>query len=493
MSGEAVLVVDAGTSGVRAAVVRDDGTVAVHAYRQVLPSTPLPNFVEFDAAEMRDAAFEVARQALEEWGAPVTGVGIANQRASTILWDRSTGEPVGPGVGWQDLRTVGMCLALQSEGLRLAPNASATKLAFLLDLADPDRSRSSAGELAFGTVDTWLAWCLSGGAIHATDPSNACVTGLVEVDGSGWSARALEILRVPRAVLPRIAGSSEVLGEARSLPGAPRVAGVAGDQQASLFGQGCVTPGAAKLTLGTGGMLDVCVGPDRPSFEQRGRHGTLPLVAWSLGGSLTWCGESVMLTAGTSVEWVRDELGLISSSAESATLAASVPDSGGVMFVPALLGLGAPRWDFGARGALFGLTRGTGRAEVVRAVLEGVAHRSADLLESAEADTGLVVERLRVDGGMTANPVVVQALADFTGRPVEVAPVTEATTLGAAFLAGIATGVWADEHQTAALFTPSRVVEPALGEVARDSVRSRWAMAVERSGEWIPELSALDF
>jgi glycerol kinase len=240
-------------------------------------------------------------------------------------------------------------------------------------------------------------------------------------------------------------------------------------------------------------MLDVCVGPERPAFETRGAAGTIPLVAWRLGGALTWCGEAVMLTAGTAVEWLRDDLELIASSAESDEVAASVDDSGGVVFVPAFLGLGTPSWDFGARGTLLGLTRGATRAHVVRAVLEGVAHRGADLLESAEADTDMQVERLRVDGGMAANRVFTQALADLIGRPVEIAPVTEATTLGAAFLAGMATGVWKDTAETAALFRPSRIVEPAMADGVRERVRTEWQEALRRSAGWVPELSSLEF
>jgi glycerol kinase len=489
----AVLVVDAGTSGVRAAIVRDDGIVADVAYREVLPSSPLPNFVEFDPIALRDAALAVAQEVLARAGTAVTGVGITDQRASTIVWDRGTGEPVGPGVGWQDLRTVGMCLALQAQGLRLAPNASATKLAFLLDLADASRTRAEAGELAFGTVETWLAWCLSRGEVHATDPTNACVTGLMTLDGGGWDDGALEILRIPPAVLPRIVDSSGVLGAANALPGAPPIAGLAGDQQASLVGQGCVTPGAAKITFGTGGMLDVCVGRERPSYAQRGEQGTIPLIAWRRAGVDTWCAEGITLTAGTTIEWLRDELGLFSTSAESEALAASVTDTGGVVFVPAFLGAGTPRWDYGARGAFFGLTRGTGRAELVRSVLEGVAHRGADLVDAAEADTGVKIPSVRVDGGMSANGVLVQALADFCGRPIEVAPVTEATTLGAAYHAGIATGVWSDELETAALFQPKRVVDPVMSASAREATREQWQRAVERALGWIPELSALDF
>jgi glycerol kinase len=271
-----------------------------------------------------------------------------------------------------------------------------------------------------------------------------------------------------------------------------------------LLGQGCVVPGAAKLTLGTGGMLDICTGPTPPAFAgaqepvrpaagARGPNGTIPIVAWRRAGVTTWGAEGIAITAGTAVEWIRDGLGLVADSAASEAVAASVSDTGGVVFVPALFGLGTPQWDYGARGGFFGLTRGTGRAEMVRAVLEGVAHRGADLLEAAESDTGLKVSELRLDGGMSANGVVVQALADFTGRPVAVSPVTEATTLGAAYLAGLSVGLWTDETETAALFHPSRVAEPALSADARSAARARFAAAVQGSAGWVPELSAISF
>ena len=488
-----VLAIDVGTSSVRASVVHPSGQVKTSFQQPALPTSPMLNFVEFDPVEQFDAVLAVAQQALSDFGAPVAAVGITNQRASTILWDRATGAPLGPGVGWQDLRTVGMCLALQGQGLHLAPNASATKLAFLLDMADPDRSRASAGELAFGTIDTWLSWKLSGGVAHVTDPGNAAVTGLFAGDGSGWDDFVLEQLRIPREVLPAIVDSSGVVAPASLLPGSPPIGGLAGDQQASLLGQGCVVPGAAKLTLGTGGMLDICTGSTPPAAAARGAAGTIPIVAWRRTGVTTWGAEGIAITAGTAVEWIRDGLGLVPDSAASEELALSVPDTGGVVFVPALFGLGTPRWDYGARGGFFGMTRGTGRAEMVRAVLEGVAQRGADLLEAAESDTGLTIAELRLDGGMSANGLVVQALADFTGRPVAVSPVTEATTLGAAYLAGLAVGVWADEAETAALFQPKRLAEPALDEGARAESRRRFAAAVEGCAGWVPELSAISF
>jgi glycerol kinase len=478
-----VLVVDVGTSGVRASVVRPDASVTAVHYRRALPRSPAPGLVEFDPLALTEAALGVARAALAE-GGPVAAVGIANQRASTIVWDRATGEPVGPGLGWQDLRTVGDCLVWQAEGLHFAPNESATKAAHLLDAADPERRR----DLCVGTVDTWVAWQLSGGELHVTDLSNAAITGLTLPEGSDWDDKVLDALRIPRSSLPRIVDSTGEVGLATALPGAPPIASLIGDQQASLVGQGCVRAGLAKITFGTGGMLDVCVGPERPAFARQGDHGTFPVVAWRQGGSVTWGVEAVMLAAGTAVEWLRDDLGVIDTAEASHEVAAACASAEGVMFVPALLGLGTPRWDYGARGTLLGITRGTGRPQLVRAVLEGVAQRGADLVEAAEADTGLSLDRLRVDGGMSANPTFLQAVADATQRPIEVSPEREATTLGAGFLAGMAVGSWAGWDDVAATWRPRLVVDPA-GELPRD----RWREAVERAVGWEPDLSAISF
>jgi glycerol kinase len=478
------LVVDAGTSGIRAAVVHDDGTFACDVYREVLPSSPAGGLVEFDAAELAVAALDVARAAIERAGA-VDAVGISNQRASTVVWDRATGEPIGPGIGWQDLRTVGACLVLRAEGLKLAPNLSATKIQWLLDTFDPGRER----DLCFGTVDTWLAWTLSGGALHVTDATNAAITGLQPAhDLDGWDQQVLDVLRIPERMLPRVVDTAANVGDATELPGAPPIAAMVGDQQASLAGMACMHRGDAKITFGTGAMLDLTLGAERPAFVHRGRAGTFPIVTWRLHGEHTWGVEAIMLAAGTNVQWLRDDLGLIDSSDESQTLASMCVDTGGVVFVPALLGLGTPQWDYGARGALFGLTRGTGRAEIVRAVLEGVAHRGADLVESAEADAGVEIPALRVDGGMTDNPTFVQLLADATGRPVEISPVREATTLGAALLAGLTTGVYAGVDDLARTWMPRARVEP---ERALD--RDRWRDAVQRAEKWLPDLSGIDF
>jgi glycerol kinase len=431
------------------------------------------------------AAVLAAAGAALATGGPVDAVGITNQRASTVVWDRATGEPVAPAIGWQDLRTVFDCLTLAAEhGIRLAPNQSATKLASILNAVDPDRSR----DLCFGTVDTWLAWTLSEGRMHVTDRTNAAVTGLLGHDAAAWSPPVLEALRIPADMLPSLVDSSGIIGEATALAGQPAIAALVGDQQGSLVGQGCVRPGATKATFGTGGMLDTCTGDTAPASANRNAAGTFPIVAWERDATLTWGVEAIMLSAGTNVEWLVEDLGLLASAAESHEVASACKDSGGVVYVPALLGLGTPRWDFGARGTLLGLTRGSGRAEIVRAVLEGIAQRGADLVEAAQVDTGLPIEALRVDGGMSANPTFVQALADATQRPVEVSPVLEATTLGAGFLAGLAIGTWAGMDDIAAASQPRATVAPGP-----PLDRDRWAEAVDRAAGWIPDLSALSF
>ena len=478
-----ILVVDVGTSSVRAVVVDRDARVIAEHRTPLLPSSPAPGLVEFDAAKMASAALDVARAALDEVGA-VAAVGVANQRGSAVVWDRTTGAAVGPGIGWQDLRTVVRCLELAPAGVRLGPNHAATKFEVLLDGADEERSR----DLCVGTVDAWIAWTLTGGAVHVTDGSNAPITGLRTAANDAWDQTALDALRIPERALPTVVDSSGEVATATALPSAPPITGLLGDQQASLLGQGCVRPGDAKITFGTGGMLDVVLGPDRPAFELRGGSGTFPIVTRRVGGVDTWGLEAVMLSAGTNVEWLRDDLGLVASAEETDAVAAECTETGDVWFVPALLGLGTPQWDFGARGTLIGLTRGTERAHVVRAVLEGVAHRGADLVDAAQADSGHEIAVVRIDGGMAANTTFVQALADSTQRPVEVAPVREATALGAAFAAGPAIGWWADDDDIASTWQPGARVEPRQ---ALD--RDRWREAVARAAKWQPDLSAIEF
>jgi glycerol kinase len=480
-----VLVIDIGTSSIRACVLDAHGNEIGACGQELLPDSPADGLVEFDARAMADACLDLATTALDREGV-VDGVGISNQRGSTIVWDPATGEPVGPGLGWQDLRTVGACLALRGEGVRVGPNQSATKVQWLLDQL-PDRARAS--ELRFGTVDTWIAWILSQGTLHVTDATNAAVTGMQSFEHpEQWDARVLDVLGVPAEMMPAITDSSVLLGAASALPGAPPIACLLGDQQASLVGQGCVHPGDAKITFGTGGMLDLVLGREPPPFAQRGKAGTFPIIAWRQAGELTWGIEAIMLAAGTNVQWLRDDLGLITSSAESHEVASQCADTGGVVYVPAPLGLGTPVWDYGARGALFGLTRGSGRPEIVRAVLEGIAQRGADLVDAAEADSGIAIPRLRVDGGMTENPTFVQALANATQRPVEVSPVREATARGAALMVGLALGLHRSVDDLASTWEPRSCTEPN-GTLDRE----QWQDALRRASEWIPALSGVDF
>jgi len=474
-------------------VVLPDATVRARHQRPFRPTNPAPGLVELDAAALARALVEVASACLAEWG-PVEGAAVTSQRGTTVVWDAATGQPVGPALSWQDLRTAGTCLQLQAEGLRLAPNESATKLAWLLDTYDPGRER----DLRFGTLDTWAVWTLSEGRAHVTDPGNAGVSGLLPTEqmlvgqaGLGWDPERLARFRVPPTAMPKIVPSSGWVAEATALPGAPPICGLAGDQQASLLGQGCVKAGDAKLTCGTGAFLDVNIGASPPPFGAQGKsgeHGCLPILAWQVGSELTWGVEGLGLAAGSVLSWLVDDLQLIESAAESAAVAAACQDTGDVWFVPAPLGLAAPQWDFGARSLLIGMSAGTGRPEVVRAALRGVAHLCADLLEAAAADSGWQIGRLRADGRMTANEVFVQELADACGAPVEMSAELEATSLGAGFLAGLAVGTWSTLAEVAELAKPRAVVAPAGPDR-----RERWREAVSRARRWLPELSELKF
>jgi glycerol kinase len=492
-----VLVVDVGTTGLRAAVVRDDATINGFTYEPLAPATPFAGLVEFDGVAMRNAVLRVATAALTAAG-PVRAVGITAQRASTIAWNSRTGTPLAPGLGWQDLRTVGDCLRLRSEkGLVFAPNQTATKVTWLLDNVPGARHDTTR----FGTVDTWVAAVLSNFDIHATDSSNAAVTGLADHESlmqHEWSRGVLDTLGIDRALLPRIMPTMSQYGEASALAGSPPIHALVGDQQSSLIGQGGVSPGVAKATFGTGGMLDVYTGTATPAHLGRTTNGTFPIVVYSTEHTLHWGYEAIMLTAGSNVEWLVHDMGLIPDASSSDAVAGSVESSDGVVFVPALIGLGTPQWDYGARGTLLGLTRGSTTAHIVRAVLDGVAHRGADLLAAAEAQSGMHVAQLQVDGGMSRNGVFVQALADAINRPVAISRDTEATTLGAAFLAGTAAGVWGSLGEATSLVAPLRTVEPSVAAsstgASRDpSSRAQWHEAVRRAQGWIPELSALDF
>jgi glycerol kinase len=476
-----VLVIDVGTTSLRAAVVKDDGSIATIVRSAIAVHRPAPGLVEFDATGLAETAILAAGTAIERSG-PVDCVGVAAQRASTVVWRRTDGQPVAPAISWQDVRTAGRCLALQAKGFRLSPNQSATKLADLLDRYDPQR----VSDLSFGTIDSYLTAALTEWRVHVTDASNAAVTGLVRLDASEWDDAVLEELRIPARVLPEIVDSLGVVGEASALAGDPPIAALLGDQQASLIGQGCLQPNEAKVTFGTGGMLD-CVTASRPAFAMRGDHGTFPIVAWRQGGTSTWGLEAAMLSAGTCVDWIAS-LGIVASPEESDAVAASVPDAGGVFFVPALNGLGAPLWDLGARGAFVGLSDSASRSDIVRAVLEGVAHSGADLLESVEADGELRVDALRVDGGMSGNRTFVQLLADATRRVVFPSAEKEGTMLGAAFAAGTAFGVWTSLDEAAATIRSGEAIEPS-----RQLERQRWLDARQRALKMVPALSAISF
>ncbi len=464
-------------------MLRPDGRLEHVTRRATPPSIPFPGLVEIDADALAAAALDAAGECLAAAG-PVSAVGIATQRASAVAWDAPSGRALGPGLAWQDLRTAGTCLELQSEGLRLSPNESASKFARLLDDHDPGRRPTTR----LGTVDSWIAWHLSRGELHVTDRSNAGLTGLLDDDAGTWRPDLLDRLRIPEELLARLVESTGVAGEASALPGSPPIAGIAGDQQASLVGQGATRPGLAKATFGTGAMLDICVG-GRPGFTARGPQGCYPVVAWTAAGAVTWGVEAIMLAAGSAVDWLVEDLGLLASAAESEQLAASAPDTGGAAFVPALLGLGTPQWDFGARGAFLGVSRGVGRAQLARAVLEGIAHSGADRLEAAEVDSGSTPATLRVDGGMSANSVFVQCLADACARPIELSRELEATTQGAGYLAGVGVGLWGGLEELADAWSPRAVVEPSGGDPGRD----RWRAALERAKQWYPELTAVRF
>ncbi|HUV17366.1 MAG TPA: FGGY family carbohydrate kinase [Ilumatobacteraceae bacterium] len=487
----AMLVIDVGTTGLRAAIIDDTLAVRAMEYRACPPSTPAPGLVEFDGADLAAKLLEAARTALAAFAEPVVAVGITNQRASTLVWDRTTGEPVAPGLGWQDLRTVGECIMAKLEhGWSVAPNQSSTKAGWLLANTPGLEGR----DLCVGTIDSWIAWTLSEGALHVSDQTNASATtnGLRVVDGSMWAHDRCAAFGVPESTLPSVVDSVGVIGHATALDGAPPIAAMLGDQQASLIGQSCVKPGRAKITFGTGGMLDLCTDTGTPSGAHRHAAGTYPLPLWSRDGEITWGVEAIMLSAGTNVEWLRDDLGLIDTSAQSHDVAAMCDDTDGVIYVPALLGLGTPKWDYGARGTLLGITRGTGRPHVVRAVLEGIAHRGADLIEAARTDSGVDIHTVRIDGGMSANPTFAQALANAANCPIEVSPVSEATTIGAGFMAGLGVGVFDGMDDLDALWRPAHVVEPA-DPSSHGRRRERWADALERAGGWHPDLSALEF
>jgi len=495
MSLKAVLAFDQGTTSSRAIAFGRDGRILGTAQQEFRQIFPQPGWVEHDPEEIWKTQRDVASQALAAAGlgaADVAAVGITNQRETTVLWDRKTGRPVAPAIVWQDRRTAARCDALRQEGreplftsrtgLLLDAYFSGTKLAWLLEHVPGARERARRGELAFGTIDSWLVWHLSGGRVHATDVSNASRTLLFNIHTLDWDDELLAILDIPRAVLPKVTPSSQVVArtDCEGLPDGIAVAGIAGDQQAALFGQACHRPGMAKNTYGTGCFLLMNTG-EKPAAS---RNTLLTTVAWQLGGRTSYALEGSVFIAGAAIQWLRDGLGLIARAADIDALAATVPDTGGVHFVPALSGLGAPYWDPHARGTIVGITRGTAKAHLARATLEAIAFQSAELIEAMAADSGIPLAELRVDGGATASNLLMQMQADLLGVPVVRPKVTETTALGAAYLAGLATGFWKDEAEIAALWSRDRVFEPTLSRGESAARLGEWKRAVERSRGW---------
>ena len=492
---KAILALDQGTTSSRAIVFGQDGAPLASAQQEFRQIFPRAGWVEHDPEEIWRTQRDVASQALAQAGLSgrdVAAIGITNQRETTLLWERSTGRPIANAIVWQDRRTASRCDALRQAGregffaertgLLLDAYFSGTKLEWLLDHVAGARERAERGELAFGTVDTWLAWQLTGGACQVTDATNASRTLLYDIHAGRWSEELLEVLRIPQAVLPRVVPSSGEIGRTRceGLPDGIPIAGIAGDQQAALFGQACHQPGMAKNTYGTGCFLLMNTGDRAPVSRNR----LLSTVAWERAGRTTYALEGSVFIAGAAIQWLRDGLGIIARAADIDGLARTVPDSAGVCFVPALSGLGAPYWDPHARGTIIGITRGTTRAHIARATLESIAFQSAELIEAMADDSGIALTELRVDGGATASNLLMQVQADLLGVPVVRPRVTETTALGAAYLAGLAVGFWKDEAQIAALWSRDRVFEPTL---SRDAARERlaqWKRAVARSREW---------
>lgn len=485
-----LLALDQGTTSSRAILFDLEGRRISAAQHEHPQSFPRDGWVEHDPEAIWRTQLAVARQAIAEAGASardVAALGIANQRETVVVWDRRSGQPIGPAIVWQDRRTANICDRLRSDGLEplvqertglmLDPYFSATKLAWILDNTPGARSEAERGKLAFGTVDAFLLWRLTGGLVHATDVSNASRTLLMDADRCAWDPRLLDLFRAPREILPAIRSSAGVLGTCvRSLFGAEiPIAAMAGDQQAAAFGQACVLPGMLKNTYGTGSFLLLNTGERRP----RSRARLLGTVAWRIGEDApAYALEGSVFVSGAAVQWLRDGLGLIASAAETQELAASVPDTAGVTFVPAFVGLGAPHWRPDVRGAIVGLTRGASRAHLVRAALEAACFQTVDVLEAMAADAERPIESLRADGGMAANDVLMQMQADLAGIPVHRPVCTETTALGAAWLAGIGAGVYRDVAQTASLWRPDRVFEPRMSADERLAALDRWRRAV---------------
>ncbi len=494
MSDRFILAIDQGTTGTTVLVFDAAGQVRGRGYREVTQHFPQPGWVEHDAAEIWAGVLEATGAALQGagiGGKELAAIGITNQRETVVLWDRATGKPLHKAIVWQCRRTAEACDRLRAEGmgepiraktgLVLDAYFSGTKAAWILDNVPGAREKAERGDLAFGTIDTWLIYNLTGGKAHVTDPSNASRTLLFDLHRLAWDEELCRTFRLPRALLPEIVQNSGECGRTAQvgpLPAGIPIAGIAGDQQAALFGQACFEVGSAKNTYGTGCFLLANTG----SRAVASQHNLLTTVAWKIGAEPTYALEGSVFIAGAAIQWLRDGLGLISRADESEALARSVPDNGGVYLVPAFVGLGAPYWDAYARGALFGLTRGSTRAHVVRAALEAIAYQTADLIGGIEADAGRL-SALEVDGGAAANDFLMQFQADILGLPVHRGGQVESTARGAAWLAGLGVGFWSEP---AALpgSTDLRVFEPALGSAARTKLLAAWHKAVERSRGW---------
>jgi len=490
-----ILALDQGTTSSRAILFDHRGRIRSAAQKEFRQIFPRAGWVEHDAEEIWDTQLAVAQEAVRKADvdpADIAAVGITNQRETTVLWDRKTGKPLANAIVWQDRRTAEFCDALRQAGhlaevqhkagLVIDAYFSGSKLRWLLDNVPGARDRAERGELAFGTIDSWLLWKLTDGAVHATDPSNASRTMLYNIRTRQWDDALLKLFDVPRALLPEVKPSGGRFGESlASLFGRPiTIAGVAGDQQAALFGQTCFSRGLAKNTYGTGCFMLMNIGGEAVASE----HKLLTTIAWEAGGAVEYALEGSVFVGGAVVQWLRDGLGIVKSAAEIEALASSVPDGGGVYMVPAFAGLGAPHWDQYARGTITGITRGTTAAHLARAALESIALQVADVLDVMQADSAIQIKELRADGGASANNLLLQFQADLLRVPVVRPKVTETTALGAAYLAGLSVGFWKSRDDVASNWEIDRTFEPALAADEAAHRRSRWREALSRALDW---------
>jgi len=488
-----VLALDQGTTSSRAILFDREGRTRASASREFKQYYPQPGWVEHDAMEIWQSQLAVAEKVLMDAQVSpqdVAALGITNQRETVLLWDRTTGEPLSHAIVWQCRRTAPLCDRIRAEGfdqvLRektgLVTDAyfSGTKIAWLLENLPGARARAERGELACGTIDTWLIWRLTRGRVHCTDVSNASRTLLFNLRTLNWDQEILNYFAIPATLLPEVVPSSGILGEATALGGPVPIAGVAGDQQASLYGQQCFQRGMVKNTYGTGCFLLMNTGEEIP----RSRSGLVATVGWGRQGKTVYALEGSVFIAGAAIQWLRDEMKLIQDAAESEAMAQAVPDTHGVYFVPAFVGLGAPHWDAYARGTITGITRGTNRQHLVRAALESIAYQTREVVEAMARDSGLRPEVLRVDGGAARNNFLCQFQADILGIPVERPATTEATALGAAYLAGLATGFWHNEQELASQSQLDRRFEPGMDIARREDLYAGWQRAVERAKAW---------